>query len=114
MQNTNSLQANSSECWNFARWFLLNRITSTFHLPGKLNLTGSGQLRGDSGRHLRMGAHIKFLLLQDFRKEKIITATINLYLLLAHHEMTGMKDVIGTILIIPTAFSRIISIIFHS
>ena len=61
-----------------------------------------------------MGAHTKYRLLQDFRKEKIITATINLLLLLAHQEMTGMKDVIGTILIIPIAFSRIISIIFHS
>ena len=107
-------QENSSECWNFARWFLLNRITSTFHLPGKLNLTDSGQLRGDSGRHLRMGAHTKYLLLQDFRKEKIITATTVLCLLHAHHGMTGMKDVIGTILIIPTVFSKIIPIIIHS
>ena len=114
MQITDFLQANSSEYWNFARWFLLNRIISTFHLPGKLSLTGCGQLRGDSGRHLRMGAHTKYRLRQDFRKEKTITATTNLLLLLAHHEMTGIKDVIGTILIIPTAFSRIISIIFHS
>ena len=61
-----------------------------------------------------MGALTKSRLCQDFRKEKITTAITNLYLLLAHHEMTGMKDVIGTILIIPIAFSRIISIIFHS
>jgi len=114
MQITYFLQANSSEFWNFARWFLLNRITSTFHLPGKLSLTGCEQLRGDSGRHLRMGAHTKYRLIQDFRKEKIITAITNLCLLHAHHGMTGMKDVIGTILIIPTAFSRIIPIIFHS
>ena len=55
-----------------------------------------------------MGAHTKYPLLQDFRKEKIITAITNLRLLHAHHGMTGMKDVIGTILIIPTAFSRVI------
>ena len=61
-----------------------------------------------------MGAHTKYLLLQDFRKEKIITATTVLCLLHAHHGMTGMKDVIGIILIIPTAISRAISIIFHS
>ena len=114
MQITDFLQANSSECWNFARWFLLNRITSTFHLPGKLSLTGCEQLRGDSGRHLRMGALTKYLLLQDFRKEKTITATTVLCLLHAHQGMTGMKDVIGTILIVSTAFSRIISMIFHS
>ena len=42
------------------------------------------------------------------------TAITNLYLLHAHHGMTGMKDVIGTILIIPTVFSKIIPIIFHS
>ena len=61
-----------------------------------------------------MGAHTKYPLLQDFRKEKTITATTVLCLLHVHHGMTGTKDVIGTILIIPTAFSRIISIIFHS
>jgi len=108
MQITDFLQANSRECWNFARWYLLNRITSTFHHPGKLSLTGCGQLRGDSGQHLRMGEHTKSRLLQDFRKEKIITAITNLRLLHAHHGMTGMKDVTGIILIIPTAFSRII------
>ena len=57
---------------------------------------------------LQMGALTKSRLRQDFRKEKITTAITNLYLLHAHHGMTGMKDVIGTILIIPTAFSRVI------
>ena len=61
-----------------------------------------------------MGAHTKSPLLQDFRKEKIIIATTVLCLLHAHHGMTGMKDVIGTILIIPTVFSKIIPIIIHS
>ena len=61
-----------------------------------------------------MGAHTKYRLLQDFRKEKIITAITNLCLLHAHHGMTGMKAVSGTILIIPTAFSSLNSIIFHS
>ena len=61
-----------------------------------------------------MVAHTKSPLFQDFRKEKTITVITILCLLHAHHGMTGMKDVIGTILIIPTAFSRIISIIFHS
>ena len=111
---TDFLQANSSECWNFVLWFSLNRITSTFHLPGKLSLTGCDRLRGDSGLHLRMGAHTKYRLIQGFQKEKIITAIINLCLLHVHHGMTGMKDVIGTKLIIPTAFSRIVLIIFYS
>ncbi len=61
-----------------------------------------------------MGALTKSRLRQDFRKEKITTAITNLYLLRAHHGMTGMKDVIGTILIIPTVFSKIIPIIIHS
>ena len=61
-----------------------------------------------------MGADTKYPLLQDFRKEKTITAITNPCLLHVHHGMTGTKDVIGTILIIPTAFSRIIPIIFHS
>ena len=61
-----------------------------------------------------MGAHTKYQLRQDFRKENITTAITILCLLHVHHVMTGMKAVIGTILIIPTAFSRIISIIFHS
>jgi len=114
MQITDILQVNSNECWNFVRWFLLNRITSTFHLPGRLSLTGYGQLRGDFGQHLRMGEHTKFRSLQVFRKEKIITAITNLRLLHAHHGVTGMKDVTGKILIIPTAFSRITPTIFHS
>ena len=62
----------------------------------------------DFGRHLRMGAHTKYPLHQDFRKEKTITATTFLCLLHVPQRMTGMKDVIGTILIIPTAFSRVI------
>ena len=61
-----------------------------------------------------MDAHTKYPLLQDFRKEKTITATTVLCLLHAHHGMTGMKDVIGTKLIIPTAFNRIILIIIYS
>ena len=61
-----------------------------------------------------MGALTKSRLRQDFRKEKITTAITNLYLLRAHHGMTGMKDVIGTKLIIPTAFNRIILIIIYS
>ena len=61
-----------------------------------------------------MGVHTKYPLRQDFRKVKTITATTNLCLLHAHHGMTGMKDVIGTILIIPTVFSKIAPIIIHS
>ena len=74
----------------------------------KVKLNRLRTTSGDSGRHLRMGAHTKYPLLQDFRKEKTITATTFLCLLHAHHGMTGMKDVIGTILIIPIAFSRVI------
>ena len=61
-----------------------------------------------------MGALTKSRLRQDFRKEKISTAITTLYLLHVHHGMTGMKDVIGTILIIPTVFSKSIPIIIHS
>ena len=61
-----------------------------------------------------MGAHTESRLLQNSLKGKTIIAITDLLLLHVHHVMTGMKDVIGTKLIIPTAFSRIILNIFYS